>query len=124
MDKAPRSVSFYTSSPRREWHDAADETAGEPMRQRKSSISELHAQISVALRLGRVDEALVLYERIEKAKPNEPRWSHRKGELLHRIGRDRDAAVAYQRAVDLYAAKGFKARAQATEKLMDQLRPR
>jgi len=105
-------------------HGAIDVTAGEPMRQRKTSVTDLHAQISVALRLGHVDEALDLYERIEKAKPNEPRWSHRKGELLHRIGRDRDAAVAYQRAVDLYAAKGFEARAQATEKLMHLLRPR
>jgi predicted RNA polymerase sigma factor len=88
------------------------------MRKRKSSISDLHAQVSDALRLGRVTEALELYEVIEKRKPKEPRWSHRKGDLLHRMGRDIDAVTAYQRAVDLYAAKGFDALASATAKLM------
>lgn len=91
------------------------------MRQRKSSITELHAQVSDALRLGRVAEALQLYELIEKKKPTDPRWSHRKGDLLHRMGRDFDAVVAYQRAVDLYAAKGFEARAAATAKLVSQI---
>jgi hypothetical protein len=37
------------------------------------------------------------------------------------MGRERDALIAYQRAVDLYAAKGFEARAAATAKLMQQL---
>jgi Flp pilus assembly protein TadD len=91
------------------------------MRQRKSSVTDLHAQVSDALRLGRVAEALELYERMEKKKPDEPRWSRRKGELLHKMGRDLDAAMAYQRAVELYAAQGFEARAAATAKLMQQL---
>jgi Flp pilus assembly protein TadD len=91
------------------------------MRQRKSSISDLHAQVSDALRLGRVAEALDLYELIEKRKPNDPRWSHRKGDLLHRMGRDSDAVIAYRRAVELYAAKGFEARAAATARLMSQI---
>ena len=93
----------------------------EQMGQRKSSISDLHAQVSDALRLGRVAEALDLYELIEKRKPNDPRWSHRKGDLLHRMGRDFDALIAYQRAVELYAAKGFEARAAATARLMSQI---
>ncbi len=94
------------------------------MRKRKSSISDLHAQVSEALRFGRVADALALYERIEKRKPKDPRWSHRKGELRHRMGRDFDAMVAYQRAVDLYAAKGFEACAAATAKLMQQIETR
>ena len=91
------------------------------MRKRKSSISELHVQVSNALRLGKNMEALQFYETIEKRKPKEPRWSHRKAELLHRMGRDRDALVAYQRAVDLYTARGFDALAAATMKLMLQI---
>ena len=93
------------------------------MRQRNSSVTDLHAQVSDALRLGRVAEALELYERMEKKKPNEPRWSHRKGDLLHRMGRDHAAAIAYQRAANLYAAKGFEARAAATSRLMQQIKP-
>jgi Flp pilus assembly protein TadD len=91
------------------------------MRERKSSTSDLHAQISDALRLGRVAEALDLYERIERRKPDEPRWSHRKGDLLRRMGRDVDAVMAYRRAAELYAAKGFEARATATANLMQKI---
>ena len=97
------------------------QTSAEPMRKRKSSISDLHAQVSNALRLGRVRDALDFYELIEKRKPKDPRWSHRKAELLHRMGRDREAVTAYKRAVDLYAEKGFDALASATAKLMRQL---
>jgi predicted RNA polymerase sigma factor len=93
----------------------------EAMRERKSSVTELHAQVSDALRLGRVADALALYEQMEKRKPREPRWSHRKGDLLHKMGRDLDALMAYQRAVELYSAKGFEASAAATAKLMQQL---
>ena len=38
-------------------------------------------------------EALEIYELVEKRKPDEPRWSHRKGDLLRRIGREADAVV-------------------------------
>lgn len=66
--------------------------------------------------------ALELYERIEQQEPNEPRWSHRKGDLLQRMGRRSDAVLAYQRAVELYSQKGFAARAAATEKMIVALR--
>jgi predicted RNA polymerase sigma factor len=66
-------------------------------------------------------EALDLYEQIEQRKPDEPRWSHRKGDLLRRMGRTVDAVTAYQRAAELYAAKGFEARAAATAKMMRQI---
>ena len=66
----------------------------------------------------RVNQALDLYELIENRDPDEPRWSHRKGDLLRRMGRKADAVLAYERAVDLYAAKGFDARAAATAKIM------
>jgi len=93
------------------------------MRKCKSHIPDLRVQISEALRLGRVTKALDLYERIEKQKPDEPRWSHRKGDLLHRMGRDTEAASAYQRAAELYAARGFSARAAATARLMMRMKP-
>jgi len=37
------------------------------------------------------------------------------------MGRDVDAMMAYRRAAELYAAKGFEARAAATQKLMRQI---
>jgi predicted RNA polymerase sigma factor len=85
--------------------------------------ADLRERITRALRLGRVTEALALYELLERQKPDEPRWSRRKADLLHRMGRDHAAAIAYQRAADLYAAKGFEARAAATSRLMHQIKP-
>lgn len=88
------------------------------MRRRHSQTTNLRAQLNQALQTGRVTEALELYELIEKQKPDEPRWPHRKGDLLRRMGRKADAVLAYERAVELYAAKGFVARAVATAKVM------
>ncbi len=92
-------------------------------RRRESKTTDLHAELSRALETGRLSEALDLYELIEKRKPDEPRWSHRKGDLLRRMGRKADAVLAYERAVDLYAAKGFDARAAATAKIMLAIDP-
>ena len=89
----------------------------------KHTKADLCNRINKALRFGRVTEALGLYELLEQRKPDEPRWSHRKGDLLHRMGRDHAAAIAYQRAANLYAAKGFEARAAATSRLMQQIKP-
>ncbi|MBT8468888.1 MAG: tetratricopeptide repeat protein [Deltaproteobacteria bacterium] len=73
------------------------------MRGRESRTTDLHNELNRALHTGRFADALDLYELIEKRKPNEPRWAHRKGDLLHRMGREADAVNAYQEAVDLLA---------------------
>jgi Flp pilus assembly protein TadD len=93
------------------------------MRKRDRKTTDLRAQLSKALQTGRVTKALELYELIEKQKPAEPRWSHRKGDLLRRMGRQVEAVLAYEHAVDLYAARGFDARAAATAKLMLAIDP-
>jgi len=121
--QAARIGVLYTSSPASCGAAQPTRRLVDQMRERKSSVTDLHAQVSSALRLGRIADALALYEQMEKTKPNEPRWSHRKGDLLHKMGKDHDAVAAYQRAVDLYAAKGFEARAAATARLMRQLEP-
>jgi tetratricopeptide (TPR) repeat protein len=93
------------------------------MLRRESKTTDLRSQLTKALHAGRVDDALSLYELIEIRKPNEPRWSHRKGDLLRRMGRKVDAVVAYERAVSLYAAQGFFERATATAKVMLAIDP-
>ena len=85
---------------------------------RSGESTSIRSQLNKARRDGRAMRALELYERIEKQEPNEPRWSHRKGDLLQRMGRRADAVLAYQRAVELYSEKGFTARAAATERLI------
>ncbi len=93
------------------------------MGRRNSKTMDLRAQLSQALEAGQMEQALELYELIEKQKPDKPRWSHRKGDLLRRMGRQADAVRAYERAIELYAARGFEARARATAKVMLAIDP-
>ena len=92
-------------------------------RRRESTTVDLRVQLNKALEHGRMIEALEIYELVEKRKPDEPRWSHRKGDLLLRIEREADALRAYERAAYLYSARGFDARAAATAKLMLAIDP-
>ncbi len=93
------------------------------MFRRPSNNSSLKAQLGNALKAERLDEALDLYALIEKQYPEEPRWAHRRGDLLQRMNRKPEAVLAYERAVDLYAAKGFVARAVAMAKLILAIDP-
>jgi tetratricopeptide (TPR) repeat protein len=93
------------------------------MRRNDSQTSDLRAELSRALKADRFDQALDLYELIEKRKPDEPRWAHRKGDLLRRMGRNVEAVIAYERAVHLYSEKGFDARASATARLLLAIDP-
>jgi hypothetical protein len=93
------------------------------MFRRPSKTINLRAQLSKALKADRLHEALDIYELIEKQRRDEPRWSHRRGDLLQRMGRKADAVLAYERAVDLYAAKGFVARAAAMAKVILAIDP-
>jgi len=93
------------------------------MFRRPSKTINLRAQLSKALKADRLHEALDIYELIEKQRKDEPRWSHRRGDLLQRMGRKADAVLAYERAVDLYAAKGFVARAAAMAKVILAIDP-
>ena len=93
------------------------------MLRRGSKTTDLRAQLTKALQGGRGADALALYELLEKQRPEEPRWSHRKADLLLRMGRSTDAVRAYERAVYLYSIKGFSARAAATAKVMLAIDP-
>ena len=93
------------------------------MFRRPSKTRDLRAELSGALKADRLHEALDIYELIEKKRKDEPRWAHRRGDLLQRLGRKADAVVAYERAVVLYAAKGFVARAAAMAKVIVAIDP-
>lgn len=84
---------------------------------------KLREQLTKALRSERLGEALGHYEALQAMEPDEPRWPHRKGDLLKRLGRPLAAVEAYERAVDLYAEKGFVARAAAMAKVVLGLAP-
>lgn len=79
---------------------------------------QLRGNLQRALEKERHGEALRIYEALEIVEPSEPRWPHRKGDLLKRLGRKHAAVSAYETAVDLYAALGFVARAAAMAKVV------
>lgn len=80
-------------------------------------------QLNRALRKHRLPAALSHYQALESLEPDEPRWPHRRGELLERMGERGPALVALERAVTLYAERGFLARAVAMAKLIVGLEP-
>ncbi len=79
--------------------------------------------LNQALRAGELEQALALYEQIAEGAPEEPRWPHRRGDLLLRMGRKDDAVRSFEQAVDLYAKAGFVARAAAMAKVVIGLDP-
>ena len=88
-----------------------------------SQTRKLRDQLQRSLRRERFSEALTLYQTLERLEPHEPRWPHRKGDLLKRLGRHEQAVPSYIRAVDLYAELGFVARAAAMAKVVVQIDP-
>jgi CRP-like cAMP-binding protein len=79
--------------------------------------------LNQALRRERLGEALGHYEALQTVERDEPRWPHRKGDLLQRLGRRQEAVESYERAVDLYAQLGFVARAAAMAKVVMGIAP-
>ena len=63
------------------------------------------------------------YESLQVVERNEPRWPHRKGDLLKRLGRPEEAVLSYEKAIDLYAQLGFVARAAAMAKVVLEIAP-
>ncbi len=88
-----------------------------------SRSRKLRDQLQKSLVKERFAEALDQYEALERMEASEPRWPHRKGDLLKRLGRTEEAVSAYERAVDLYAQQGFVARAAAMAKVVMGIAP-
>jgi CRP-like cAMP-binding protein len=88
-----------------------------------SRSRNIRDKLQKALVKERFAEALVHYEALEHVEPAEPRWPHRKGDLLKRLGRTQEAIQSFERAVDLYAQLGFIARAAAMAKVVISMDP-
>ena len=88
-----------------------------------SRTAKLRDALQQALRKERFPAALAVYDQLTEAEPTEPRWPHRKGDLLRRLNDDASAVRAFERAVDLYATQGFVARAAALAKVILQIDP-
>ena len=88
-----------------------------------ATVARLRDRLNKAIRKEQFDEALKLYAQLEAHEPTEPRWPHRRGDLLRRLGQSRDAIDAFSRAAQRYADLGFVARAVAVAKVVLQIDP-
>ncbi len=93
------------------------------MSQDRKHRAAVRERLQEALRRDRDEEALTLYDQLEKLEPTEPRWPHRRGDLLRRMGREWQAIECYERAVHAYVELGFVARAAAMAKVILSIDP-
>lgn len=83
----------------------------------------LRQALTTALQERRHLDALGLIARLEAMEPDEPRWPHKRGDVLRAAGKRGDAAAAYRRAAVRYNGRGFPAREAAMINLAQQLTP-
>ena len=70
---------------------------------------------------GKYRRALTAYLELERLEPRDAQWAKRTGETYRRLGRDKEATIAYERAADRYAQNGFLVQAIAVCKLILQI---
>ena len=87
-------------------------------------LRKLREEANEALASGKYKRALTAYLELERFEPNDAQWSKRAAETYRRLGKDRDAIDAYQRAVERYAQGGFLVQAIAVCKLILQIDPK
>lgn len=88
-----------------------------------NEVRALRERLDAAVQKGRLPEAVSLCTELQRLEPREPRWPHRRGDVLRRAGRREEAVAAYERAADLYASQGFVARAVAMARVVMDLDP-
>src|SRR4051812_26576007 len=89
----------------------------------EKALRKLREKLDKLLAANRNDEAVVLLAELVRAEPTNARWTHKRGDLLRRLGRNPEAVEAYTQAVDIYASAGFIARAVAMAKTVLSLDP-
>jgi CRP-like cAMP-binding protein len=65
----------------------------------------------------------VILEELETLEPDNARWPHRRGDLLRKMTRTKDAVHCYERAVSIYMSAGFLPRAIAMAKVLVEVDP-
>ena len=90
---------------------------------RRKNSRKLKEKLSKAIQKERFGDALRLYDSLQELEQSEPRWPHRKGDLLQRLKRTPEAISSYEKAVELYTDQGFMARAAAMAKVILTIDP-
>lgn len=84
---------------------------------------QLREEAANAAAAGKHKRALDCYLELERAEPSDAQWPKRAAEMWRRLGKNKDAVGAYERAVSTYAARGFTPQAVALCKLALQIDP-
>lgn len=72
---------------------------------------------------GKHRKALEHYLELEQLEPQDPNWAKRAGETYRRLGKNREAIAAYDRAVERFVQSGFLVQALAVCKVILQIDP-
>jgi CRP-like cAMP-binding protein len=83
----------------------------------------LREEANAAHAAGKYKRALEAYLELERVEPRDAGWPKRAGETYRRLGKDREAIVAFERAADRYAQNGFLVQAIAVCKIVLQIEP-
>ncbi len=86
-------------------------------------VRKLRKQLETALAKRSENEAADVLGKLMAADPKVPRWPHKRGDLLRKLGQNRVAIDCYAEAATLYAEQGFIARAVAMAKTILNLDP-
>lgn len=84
---------------------------------------QLREEATAAVAAGKHKRALECYLELERLEPSDAQWPKRAGETYRRLGKQRDAIAAFERAAERYAQNGFLVQAIAVCKLILQLDP-
>lgn len=88
-----------------------------------AKIQKLREAWEKAIAKDRLKDALAALDGLELLEPNEPRWPHRKGDVLRRLDKKKEAEESFVRAVRCYQMQGFFTRAAALAKAIVDLNP-
>src|SRR5262249_31704921 len=83
----------------------------------------LREEAAAATAAGKYKKALSAYLDLEHLEPRDAQWPKRAAETLRRLGKDKEAIDAFNRAADRYAQNGFLVQAIAVCKLILQIDP-
>jgi len=77
-----------------------------------------------AITRDRTKDAIAALQGLAQLEQDEPRWSQRLGDFLHKAGRDAEAEAAWMRCMDVLVRQGFLPRALAIAKLIVSVNPK
>jgi CRP-like cAMP-binding protein len=84
---------------------------------------QLREEAAVAVAAGKHKRAIECYLELERLESRDPQWPKRAGESYRKLGKQKEAIAAFERAAERYMQGGFMVQAIAVCKLILQIEP-